>query len=125
MTALHEATGRRRRTLVFPAPEESVHRPEFQRSEFQHPEFQRTEFQRTEFPRTEAQRVEFQRVEPGIRQDPLADTPIYRALLQQWAGKGRTLPGHRDPEWSRLAVPMVQRGQFGSTIPFSAVRCPE
>lgn len=34
-----------------------------------------------------------------------ADPPIYRELLQLWASKGRTLPGRRDPEWSRLAAP--------------------
>ncbi|MET7620881.1 hypothetical protein [Streptomyces sp. NPDC005408] len=39
-----------------------------------------------------------------------ADPPIYRELLQLWASGGRTLPGRRDPEWSRLAAPPA----FGS-----------
>ncbi|WSP97557.1 hypothetical protein OG444_07910 [Streptomyces sp. NBC_01232] len=30
------------------------------------------------------------------------DPPIYRDLLARWADAGRTLPGRRDPEWSRL-----------------------
>ncbi|MEU3923298.1 hypothetical protein [Streptomyces sp. NPDC029004] len=34
-----------------------------------------------------------------------ADPPIYRELLQLWASGGRTLPGRRDPEWSRLTAP--------------------
>ncbi|WP_438316030.1 hypothetical protein ACSHWO_28085 [Streptomyces sp. HUAS TT3] len=33
-----------------------------------------------------------------------SDPPIYRALLARWAADGRTLPGHRDPEWSRVAT---------------------
>ncbi|AXQ58264.1 hypothetical protein D0C37_29115 [Streptomyces koyangensis] len=40
---------------------------------------------------------------------PVADPPIYRALFQQWARHGRTLPGRRDPEWSRLAAAPVFR----------------
>ncbi|ALM42912.1 hypothetical protein GCM10010295_50250 [Streptomyces intermedius] len=39
----------------------------------------------------------------------MADPPIYRALFQQWARHGRTLPGRRDPEWSRLAAAPVFR----------------
>ncbi|MEV7729502.1 hypothetical protein ACIRP0_08165 [Streptomyces sp. NPDC101733] len=31
------------------------------------------------------------------------DPPIYGALLAHWAAEGRTLPGRRDPEWSRIA----------------------
>ncbi|MFB6808996.1 hypothetical protein [Streptomyces sp. NPDC056387] len=31
------------------------------------------------------------------------DPPIYQALLARWAADGRTLPGRRDPEWSRVA----------------------
>ncbi|MGW0121663.1 hypothetical protein [Streptomyces sp. NPDC003327] len=33
-----------------------------------------------------------------------ADPPIYKAVLSLWASQGRTLPGHRDQEWSRLAA---------------------
>ncbi|MEU7027264.1 hypothetical protein AB0A60_11305 [Streptomyces sp. NPDC046275] len=33
-----------------------------------------------------------------------ADPPIYKALIELWASRGRTLPGHRDQEWSRLAA---------------------
>ncbi|WP_043727835.1 hypothetical protein [Streptomyces zinciresistens] len=43
---------------------------------------------------------------------PQADPPIYRDLLRMWAERGRTLPGHHDPEWIRLAAPQVKRGQF-------------
>ncbi|QEV48388.1 hypothetical protein CP980_27840 [Streptomyces vinaceus] len=32
------------------------------------------------------------------------DPPIYHALLTRWAADGRTLPGRRDPEWSRVAT---------------------
>ncbi|WP_342451029.1 hypothetical protein [Streptomyces flavochromogenes] len=32
-----------------------------------------------------------------------ADPPIYKAVLSLWASQGRTLPGHRDQEWARLA----------------------
>ncbi|OON71411.1 hypothetical protein GBW32_04875 [Streptomyces tsukubensis] len=42
----------------------------------------------------------------------LADPPIYRELMAHWAEHGRTLPGRRDPEWSRLAAPPVRSGQF-------------
>ncbi|WP_190159991.1 hypothetical protein [Streptomyces litmocidini] len=33
-----------------------------------------------------------------------ADPPIYRDVLSLWASQGRTLPGHRDQEWTRLAA---------------------
>ncbi|GAA2282740.1 hypothetical protein GCM10010145_63920 [Streptomyces ruber] len=36
---------------------------------------------------------------------PVQDPPIYRALMRSWAERGRTLPGHHDPEWARLATP--------------------
>lgn len=32
------------------------------------------------------------------------DPPIYRALYALWADQGRTLPGRRDAEWTRLAA---------------------
>ncbi|MEU6979995.1 hypothetical protein [Streptomyces sp. NPDC046371] len=32
------------------------------------------------------------------------DPPIYQAVLSLWASHGRTLPGHRDQEWNRLAA---------------------
>ncbi|MFJ5831018.1 hypothetical protein [Streptomyces sp. NPDC093089] len=31
------------------------------------------------------------------------DPPIYQDVLSLWASHGRTLPGHRDQEWIRLA----------------------
>ncbi|MFF2194879.1 hypothetical protein [Streptomyces sp. NPDC058157] len=37
----------------------------------------------------------------GYRGQP--DPPIYTALLARWAADGRTLPGRRDPDWSRIA----------------------
>lgn len=39
-----------------------------------------------------------------------ADPPIYRAMLARWADDGRTLPGRRDPEWSRIASSPVWPG---------------
>lgn len=84
MTALHEAIGRRRRTLYAPATGESV------------------------------QQVADQQ---GARP---SDPPLYRALVRAWAGRGRTLPGRRDPEWTQLTAPIVRTGQFGSTTPFNA-----
>ncbi|MFI5641853.1 hypothetical protein ACIA8H_31120 [Streptomyces goshikiensis] len=44
------------------------------------------------------------------------DPPIYRDLLARWTGDGRTLPGHGDPEWSRVITsPIWPSGPlFGS-----------
>ncbi|QGV82899.1 hypothetical protein EIZ62_28090 [Streptomyces ficellus] len=36
-----------------------------------------------------------------------ADPPIYRALVRHWAGSGRTVPGRRDQEWTRLTAAPV------------------
>ncbi|AWT41915.1 hypothetical protein GCM10018783_63160 [Streptomyces griseosporeus] len=48
----------------------------------------------------------------------LQDPPIYRELLRVWADRGRTLPGRHDPEWVRLAAPLVRPGQFsGFRVP--------
>ncbi|MFC7307617.1 hypothetical protein ACFQVC_25735 [Streptomyces monticola] len=90
MTALHEAIGRRRRTLYVPAPEESVQQS----------------VRQADNGRSAA---------PATPSDP----PIYRALVHHWAARGMTLPGSRDPEWARLAAPTVRTGQFGSTTPFN------
>ncbi|MEU6297936.1 hypothetical protein [Streptomyces erythrochromogenes] len=38
----------------------------------------------------------------SLREQQAPDPPIYRDLLARWADAGRTLPGRRDPEWSRL-----------------------
>ncbi|MFE9258328.1 hypothetical protein [Streptomyces sp. NPDC006879] len=49
-------------------------------------------------------------VPPGYEEpvpQPPADPPIYRELLRRWAAEGRALPGHRDPEWSRLVSTRV------------------
>ncbi|WP_149179030.1 hypothetical protein [Streptomyces sp. TRM49041] len=35
------------------------------------------------------------------------DPPIFRAMLRHWASCGRTLPGRRDQEWTRLAAAPV------------------
>ncbi|GAA4928155.1 hypothetical protein GCM10023237_57420 [Streptomyces coeruleoprunus] len=35
---------------------------------------------------------------------PAPDPPIYREMLRQWASSGRTLPGRRDQEWTRLTA---------------------
>ncbi|MPY54414.1 hypothetical protein FPZ41_40000 [Streptomyces sp. K1PN6] len=64
---------------------------------------------------------------PALPQDP----PIYSALMRIWADRGRTLPGHRDPEWIRLAAPPSGPAQFtrlgdpfGSGPPFGVTRDP-
>ncbi|MDX3539886.1 hypothetical protein PV721_37340 [Streptomyces sp. MB09-01] len=75
MTMLQSSTGRRRRPTP-PGFEESVQR--------QHPH-----------PREQQQ-------QPQAQQQQTPDPPIYRDLLARWADAGRTLPGRRDPEWSRL-----------------------
>ncbi|MFD7836911.1 hypothetical protein [Streptomyces sp. NPDC059761] len=43
------------------------------------------------------------RHEESVQQRP-PDPPIYHALLARWAADGRTLPGRRDPEWSRVTT---------------------
>ncbi|KAB1150811.1 hypothetical protein F7R91_02190 [Streptomyces luteolifulvus] len=48
---------------------------------------------------------------PPQAQDP----PIYSALMRTWADRGRTLPGRHDPEWVRLAAPLVTLGQFSAS----------
>ncbi|RST11488.1 hypothetical protein E2C00_26610 [Streptomyces sp. WAC05374] len=35
------------------------------------------------------------------------DPPIYRALVRHWAAGGRTVPGRRDQEWTRLTAAPV------------------
>ncbi|WP_306806482.1 hypothetical protein [Streptomyces sp. DH12] len=53
------------------------------------------------------------------------DPPIYRALLRHWAGSGRTLPGRRDQEWTRLtAAPVWARPGEAGTAEFSGSRVP-
>ncbi|GEC04691.1 hypothetical protein SSP24_23460 [Streptomyces spinoverrucosus] len=52
---------------------------------------------------------------PAPPPQPLPDPPIYRDLMRTWAHRGRTLPGRHDPEWIRLAAPLVRRGQFSGT----------
>ncbi|GHI84276.1 hypothetical protein ACWGFX_30530 [Streptomyces xanthophaeus] len=57
--------------------------------------------------------------EESVQRDPVQqgqapDPPIYRALLARWADDGRTLPGRRDPEWSRLtSSPVWPAGSSG------------
>ncbi|MFE9451510.1 hypothetical protein [Streptomyces sp. NPDC006739] len=47
-------------------------------------------------------------VPPSLPQDP----PIYSDLMRVWTDRGRTVPGRHDPEWVRLAAPLVTLGQF-------------
>ncbi|MFF0557526.1 hypothetical protein [Streptomyces sp. NPDC004266] len=42
--------------------------------------------------------------QPQVKPPAPADPPIYRDVLSLWASQGRTLPGHRDQEWARLAA---------------------
>ncbi|MCF4137416.1 hypothetical protein L1856_12515 [Streptomyces sp. Tue 6430] len=46
---------------------------------------------------------------------PPQDPPIYRDMMRTWADRGRTLPGRQDPEWVRLAAPLVRPGQFSGS----------
>ncbi|MDX2959951.1 hypothetical protein PV666_40750 [Streptomyces acidiscabies] len=55
----------------------------------------------------------FEFLPAGVESPSPPDPPIYLALMRTWADRGRTLPGHHDPEWSRLAAPQVRPGQFG------------
>ncbi|MET9432101.1 MULTISPECIES: hypothetical protein [unclassified Streptomyces] len=53
---------------------------------------------------------------------PAADPPIYRALIRHWAGSGRTVPGRRDQEWTRLVsaptwTPIGARGTADTPDP--------
>ncbi|MGW8765453.1 hypothetical protein ACWGN5_23415 [Streptomyces sp. NPDC055815] len=42
--------------------------------------------------------------QPQIKPPAPDHPPIYRDVLTLWASQGRTLPGHRDQEWARLAA---------------------
>nr|WP_079144359.1 hypothetical protein [Streptomyces agglomeratus] len=46
-----------------------------------------------------------------------SDPPLYRALLRQWHHHGRTLPGRRDPEWTRLVASPAwpEAGRFSAS----------
>ncbi|MEV8018498.1 hypothetical protein AB0O76_19585 [Streptomyces sp. NPDC086554] len=52
---------------------------------------------------------------PQPPQPQLQDPPIYRALIRNWAERGKTLPGRHDPEWVRLAAPPARLGQFSAS----------
>ncbi|OKH92751.1 hypothetical protein AB852_22415 [Streptomyces uncialis] len=52
---------------------------------------------------------------PAPEPSPRPDPPLYHELLAQWTERGRTLPGHPDPEWDRLTAPLVRPGEFGGT----------
>lgn len=49
------------------------------------------------------------RFEESVPQPPhvVADPPIYKALISQWASHGKTLPGRVDQEWNRLTAAPV------------------
>lgn len=89
----HPPTGRRRRTLLTappPAAESLPQRPQQPQRPHAHHQPQ---------------------PQPPLVQDP----PIYRALIRIWAERGKTLPGRHDPEWVRLAAPVVRLGQFSAS----------
>ncbi|MFD0428498.1 hypothetical protein ACFQ60_12120 [Streptomyces zhihengii] len=58
-----------------------------------------------------AVRADAHPADPAVRADP----PIYRDLLRLWASRGQTLPGRRDPEWSRLAAPAAWDGRLSAS----------
>lgn len=77
MTLLHSTAGRRR--LAVPASEESVPQPGSSPA-----------------PQSEPPR-------PAPCSVPHStDPPLYRAMLRQWEGTDRTLPGRHDHEWNRI-----------------------
>ncbi|AWW40647.1 hypothetical protein DN051_31520 [Streptomyces cadmiisoli] len=52
---------------------------------------------------------------PGPPAPQVPDPPIYRDLMHAWSTRGRTVPGRHDPEWIRLAAPLVRPGQFSAS----------
>ncbi|MFF8270310.1 hypothetical protein ACF059_23450 [Streptomyces sp. NPDC016562] len=89
MTMLQSATGRRRRPTP-PGCEESVQQSLQHQHQHQH-----------QYPQPR-------------EQQQVPDPPIYRDLVARWADDGRTLPGRRDPEWSRLtSSPIWPTGSSG------------
>jgi hypothetical protein len=76
------------------------------------PTYSTTGRQRTLFVPTVAESVP---LPPSAAPPHLQDPPIYRDLLHTWATRGRTLPGCHDPEWVRLAAPLVRPGQFSGS----------
>ncbi|MGW7081019.1 hypothetical protein [Streptomyces sp. NPDC054866] len=98
MPMAHPPTGRRRRTLLTapPPPAESVP---------QHPQQ----------PHSQPYQQPYQQPQPQPQPPHLQDPPIYRALIRNWAERGKTLPGRHDPEWVRLAAPPVRLGQFSAS----------
>ncbi|MFF8414541.1 hypothetical protein [Streptomyces omiyaensis] len=50
-------------------------------------------------------------VPPPVPVQVHPDPPIYQALYALWASQGRTLPGRRDAEWTRLAAGPVWTGR--------------
>lgn len=41
----------------------------------------------------------------GVRDETIQQAPIYARLVTLWHQSGRTVPGRRDHEWSRLVAP--------------------
>ncbi len=41
----------------------------------------------------------------GVRDETIQQAPIYARLVTIWHQSGRTVPGRRDHEWSRLVTP--------------------
>ncbi|GGV60287.1 hypothetical protein GCM10010277_64510 [Streptomyces longisporoflavus] len=101
MPMAYPSTGRRRRTLLTAPP------PAAAESVPQHP---------PQPPRPQPPQYAQQPQQPPQPQPPHhLDPPIYRALIRNWAERGRTLPGRHDPEWVRLAAPTVRLGQFSAS----------
>lgn len=102
-------TGRRRHGLV-PVPAESVRQPQQA-----YPSYQTYAPQQGYQPAQQTFQPHAAHQPPPAPQAPVQDPPLYRALLAAWAERGRTLPGHHDPEWVRLVAPLVRTGQFSGT----------
>ncbi|MFE0178082.1 hypothetical protein ACFWZ2_37815 [Streptomyces sp. NPDC059002] len=125
MGPAHIPTGRRRRALVaVPASAESVPQrpqrpPQAQPHQPPHPPHAPGHPYQPH-----AQPPAQPHPQPAFQQPHLQDPPIYRALIRHWSDRGRTLPGHPDPEWVRLAAPPVRHGQFGAALDLSGSRDP-
>ncbi|MFI8931820.1 hypothetical protein ACIG3E_29620 [Streptomyces sp. NPDC053474] len=111
MTPTHAPAGQHRRTPAPrpPAAESVPHRsPYAQQQPYSHqaPYSPQTSYAPSGYS------PQHQPPPPPPQPAPPQDPPIYRALIRQWADRGRTLPGRHDPEWVRLAAPPAPSGQF-------------
>ncbi|MEU6765835.1 hypothetical protein ABZ916_25365 [Streptomyces sp. NPDC046853] len=118
MPVAHPPTGRRRRTLLTAPPPDAAEsvpqhpqQPPLHSQQPPHPQ----QPQHAQHPQQPPQHAPQPPPPPQPQPPHVLDPPIYRALLRNWAERGRTLPGRHDPEWVRLAAPQVRLGQFSAS----------